>query len=163
MAILDLRCPPCAVTESNVFVSINGVKPPCAMCGGARVADWSSGQAPSVRGQGYGSFVPIDMGVLGKAETKEDFDRMKGIIEKRFPGHHIELESETKEKKAQRVDELKHKNFLTKRAQGVDDKIVGELRAEGRVKKVEVAEARVKQNLDPAPPKMKTPGQSVDV
>jgi hypothetical protein len=163
MAILDLRCPSCAVTEANVFVSMNGVKPPCAVCGGARMVDWSSGQAPSVRGQGYGSFTPIDMGVLGRAETKEDFDRMKGIIEQRFPGHRIELEGETKEKKQQRVDELKHKNYLTKRAQGVDEKIVSELRAESKVKKVEVAEARVKQNLDPTPPKMKTPGQSVDV
>lgn len=163
MAILDLRCPTCAVTEMNVFVSIDGVKPPCIVCGTARVVDWSSGQAPSVRGQGYGSFVPIDMGVLGKAETKEDFDRMKGIIEQRFPGHRIELESETKEKKTQRVEELKHKNYLTKRAQGVDEKIVGELRAEGKMKKAEAAEALVRKNLDPTPPKMKTPGQSVDV
>jgi hypothetical protein len=163
MAILDLRCPSCAVTEANVFISMNGEKPPCAVCGGARVADWSSGQAPSVRGQGYGSFVPIDMGVLGKAETKEDFDRMKGIIEQRFPGHHIELESETKEKKTQRVEELKHKNYLTKRAHGVDEKIVGELRTEDKVKKAEVAAFREKKNLDPTPPKMKTPGQSVDV
>jgi len=163
MAILDLRCRACAVTEINVFISIDGVKPPCTRCGGARAVDWSSGEAPGIRGQGYGSFVPIDMGVLGRAETKEDFDRMKGIIEKRFPGHHIELEGDSKEKKQLRVDELKHKNYLTKRAQGVDEKIVGELRAEGKVKKVEVAEARVKQNLDPVPPKMKTPGQSVDV
>lgn len=163
MAILDLRCPTCAVTEVNVFVSIDGAKPPCAVCGTNRTVDWSSGQAPSVRGHGYGSFVPIDMGVLGRAETREDFNRMKGIIEQRFPGHRIELESDTKEKKAQRVDELKHKNYLTKRAQGVDEKIVGELRAEGKVKKAEVAEARVRQNLDPTPPKMKTPGQSVDV
>lgn len=163
MPLHDLRCPACEVTEKDVFFRASAGFPACPDCGNARNVDWSHGAAPAVKGEGYGSFTPIDMGVLGRAETKEDFDRMKGIIEQRFPGHRIELEGETKEKKQQRVDELKHKNYLTKRAQGVDEKIVSELRAESKVKKVEVAEARVKQNLDPTPPKMKTPGQSVDV
>ena len=163
MAILDLRCPMCRVTENNVFIGADRVKPPCDICGHERFADWSSGQAPSVRGHGYGSFTPIDMGVLGKAETKEDFDRMKGVIEQRFPGHRIELQGETKEKKRERVDELKHRNYETRRNSGVDDRMITEAREEQAAKKTEVATFREKQNLDPTPPKMKTPGQSVDV
>ena len=51
--------------------------------------------------------------INGKKLTKEDFDRMKGVIEKRFPGHRIELESESKAQKQARLDEHRQRILLT--------------------------------------------------
>ena len=65
----DLRCSACGWKAVDVFVRVESL-PVCSDCGEPSQIDWSHGRAPSVRGHGYGSFTPIDMGVLGKAETK---------------------------------------------------------------------------------------------
>jgi hypothetical protein len=120
MPIHDIRCLECDTIFSDEFVVV-GDLPKCADCGGATKIDWSHGQGPAVRGHGYGSFTPIDMGVLGKAETKEAYDRAVSVIQQRFPGHRIELEGESKAKKQERVDALRQRSYETKKRAGVTE------------------------------------------
>jgi hypothetical protein len=109
-----LRCTDCGTIDPHVFYRRAKGPPPCE-CGGTRKVDWGHGEFPGVKGDGIGSFVPQDMGVLGKCETKEDYDRAVKKIEKRFPGHHVELESETRAQKRTRLDGLKHRSWDVKR------------------------------------------------
>lgn len=124
MPIHDIRCYDCDTLFSDEFVVV-GHLPACTECGGATKIDWSHGQGPAVRGHGYGGFTPIDMGVLGKAETKEDYDRAVSVIQQRFPGHRIELESESKAKKQERVDAIRQRSYEVKKKNGLTE---GELR-----------------------------------
>ena len=109
-----LRCNECGDINPHVFYRRSAGPPPCE-CGGSRVVDWSHGEFPGVKGDGIGSFVPVDMGVLGKCETREDYNQAVKKIEKRFPGHHVQLESETKSQKRTRLDDLKHRSWNVKR------------------------------------------------
>jgi len=161
MPIQDLRCPVCEVTTENVYYRMSGGFPACPDCGAERRVDWSHGSAPAVHGQGYGSFTPIDMGVLGKAETKEDFDRMKGVIEKRFPGHRIELDSESKSQKQSRLDTVRQRSFEKRKATGNDEQVIREAVAEQKAKKAEAGQAAARQNVAPPKPHMRTPGTPV--
>jgi len=120
MPIHDIRCLECDTIFSDEFVVV-GDLPKCADCGGATKIDWSHGQGPAVRGHGYGSFTPIDMGVLGKAETKEAYDRAVSVIQQRFPGHRIELEGESKAKKQERIDATRQRSYETKKRNGVTE------------------------------------------
>lgn len=139
MPLHDLRCPACEVTEKNVYFRASTGFPVCPDCGNARNVDWSHGAAPAVKGEGYGSFTPIDMGVLGKAETKEDYDRAVATIQKRFPGHRVELTSESKSQKAERLDSFRHRAHETRKRDGVDDTIRREIHAEQTARKAEAA------------------------
>jgi hypothetical protein len=139
MPLHDLRCPACEVTEKNVYFRVSTGFPVCPDCGNARNVDWSHGAAPTVKGEGYGSFTAIDMGVLGKAETKEDYDRMKGVIEKRFPGHRIELSSESKSQKSERLDAFRQRAHDGRKRDGVDDTIRREILTEQTARKAEAA------------------------
>lgn len=152
MPLQDLRCPACEVTTENVYYRMSEGFPACPDCGAARRVDWSHGLAPAVHGQGHGSFTPIDMGVLGKAETKEDFDRMKGVIEKRFPGHRIELESESKTQKQTRLDTMRHARHERHAKMGIGGKATEELRVEASSKKAEAHRAAESKNLPPPKP-----------
>ena len=161
MPMQDLRCPACEVTTENVYYRMSEGFPACPDCGAARRVDWSHGLAPAIHGHGLGSFTPVDMGVLGKAETKEDFDRMKGVIEKRFPGHRIELESESKSQKQARVDALRHKSFERKKATGNDEQVLREAASEQKAKQAEARASAARQNVAPPKPRMATPGTPV--
>jgi hypothetical protein len=101
------------------------------------------------------------MGVLGKAETKEDFDRMKGVIEKRFPGHRIELESESKAQKQARLDTVRQRSFEKRKATGNDEKVLKEATAEQKAKKAEVVQRSARQNVAPPKEHVRTPGTPV--
>jgi hypothetical protein len=120
MPIHDIRCLECEYIEPDVFVVV-GQLPSCSICGYPTKIDWSHGKGPAVRGQGYGSFTPIDMGVLGKAETKEDYDRAVSVIQQRFPGHRIELESESKSKKQERIDAIRQRSYEVKKQRGLTE------------------------------------------
>jgi len=117
--------------------------PSCDECGVPTRIDWSHGIAPSVRGHGYGSFTAIDMGVLGKAETKEDYDRAVATIQQRFPGQRVELTSETKAQKQARLDGVRQRAFESQRKAGVDKQMIAEAQEEKR---------RKTQEAPPAPP-----------
>jgi len=157
MPIHDIRCTACQTIDTDVFVRV-GALPGCAECGAPTVIDWGHGSAPSVRGHGYGSFTPVDLGVLGKAETKEDYDRAMATIKQRFPNHRVELQSETSAQKGARVDELRHKSFENKRKNNVDEKLLMEKSEETKAKTSEVNTRRVRQNMAPVKAKMATPG-----
>lgn len=161
MPLQDLRCPVCEVTTENVYYRMSEGFPACPDCGAARRVDWSHGLAPAVHGHGPGSFTPVDMGVLGKAETKEDFDRMKGVIEKRFPGHRIELESESKAQKQARLDTVRQRSFEKRKATGNDEKVLREAVAEQKAKKAEVVQRSARQNVAPPKEHVRTPGTPV--
>jgi hypothetical protein len=153
MPTQDLRCPVCEITTENVYYRMSEGFPACPDCGAQRRVDWSHGLAPAVHGHGYGSFTPIDMGVLGKAETKEDYDRMKSVIQQRFPGHRIELESETKGQKKARLDAVRHARFERHNKLGITGKAGEEGRAEATAKKAEARQAAESKNLPPPKPK----------
>lgn len=138
MPIHDIRCSACGWSKADTFVRIEEM-PSCDECGVPTVVDWSHGIAPSVRGHGYGSFTAIDMGVLGKAETKEDYDRAVSTIQQRFPGHRIELTSETKSQKQTRLDGLRQRAHDGRKRAGVDSTIRAEMNEEGRRRKMEAA------------------------
>ena len=137
----DLRCSACGWKAVDVFVRVASL-PVCSDCGGPSQIDWSHGRAPSVRGHGYGSFTAIDMGVLGKAETKEDYDRAVSTIQQRFPGHRVELTSETSNKKKERVDGLRQRAYETRKKAGVDDAVRRDIREEASARKAEKAAAK---------------------
>ena len=135
MPLQDLRCPVCEVTTENVYYRMSEGFPGCPDCGAARRVDWSHGLAPAVHGHGPGSFTPIDMGVLGKAETKEAYDRAVSVIQQRFPGHRIELEGESKAKKQERVDALRQRSYETKKRAGVTESELRQRAAETEAEK----------------------------
>jgi hypothetical protein len=151
MPLHDLRCPACEVTEKDVYFRASAGFPACPDCGNARNVDWSHGAAPAVKGEGYGSFTAIDMGVLGKAETKEDYDRMKSVIEKRFPGHRIELSSESKSQKSERLDAFRQRAHDGRKRDGIDDTIRREIHAEQTARKAEAAAKGAPAPTAPAP------------
>ena len=136
MPIHDIRCPSCGWGKADTFVRVEEM-PSCDECGVPTKVDWGHGIAPSVRGHGYGSFTSIDMGVLGKAETKEDYDRAVSTIQQRFPGHRVELTSETKAQKQARLDGVRQRAYESRKKAGVDDRIRAEMKEEKARKKVE--------------------------
>jgi hypothetical protein len=75
------------------------------------------------------------MGVLGKAETKEDYDRAVSVIQQRFPGHRIELESESKSQKQARVDAIRQRSFEMKKKNGVTETELRQRSAEAKAAK----------------------------
>ena len=96
----------------------------------------------AIHGQGPGSFAAVDFGVLGKAETKEDYDRCVKKIEERFPGHKVNIESETNSQKQERLDGIRHRSYMQKKENGFDAKMVKEFRAEEKTLKREAKAAK---------------------
>lgn len=160
MPLNDLRCDACKVVESDVRYT--GNPPNCPSCGSNRLVDWSHGQAPSVYGQGYGSFTPIDMGVLGKAETKEDFDRNMAVIKQRHPTSRIEFIPETQKQKTARIDEMRHKSFERKAKSGMDAKVLEQGVASMNRKVLEATKGALRANQDPAAAVKKAKAEGVN-
>ena len=136
-----LKCTSCFYIDDDVLYDDNEGIPECPHCGGDRQVDWSHGRAPYGKGGGYGNFVPVDMGVLGKCETKEQYDRACATIKERFPGHSILVEGDSSSDRQLRADEARHRSWLRKRQNGVDDQVFNEisaakkrLKAEGQTK-----------------------------
>ena len=130
MLVLNgLKCASCFCVDNDVFYNSNGI-PECPHCGGERQVDWSHGEAPTAKGDGYGSFVPVDMGVLGKCETREQYDRACGVIKERFPGHSIQVEGDSAADKKARVDEARHRAWQKQKARGLDPALKAEISAD---------------------------------
>lgn len=130
--INNLECTGCDFFEFEAMYKRSEGPSACPKCGSERNMSFR-GLRFAIHGQGPGSFVPIDFGVLGKAETKEDYDRCIKTIEDRFPGHRVEIESETPQKWQQRTDERLHKQWERRKARGNDAKMVDELATERRI------------------------------
>ena len=134
----NLDCTGCDFFEYEVFYRTSDGPPECPECGSERKMSFK-GFRCAVHGQGPGSFAAVDFGVLGKAETKEDYDRCIKTIEERFPGKRVNIQGETEAQKADRLDTLRHNSYKRKKARGLDDKILKEvsthskrLKSEGR-------------------------------
>ena len=85
--------------------------------------------------------IEVQMGTLGKAETKEDYDRAVAKIQQRFPGHRVELTSETSNKKSERLDGLRQRAYTERKKAGVDDAVRRDMREEAAARKAEKAAA----------------------
>ena len=134
----NLDCTGCDFFEEEVFYRTSDGPPECPECGSERKMSFK-GFRCAVHGQGPGSFAAVDFGVLGKAETKEDYDRCIKTIEARFPGKRVNIQEETPGQKSERLDTVRHNSYKRKKARGLDDKILKEvsthskrLKSEGR-------------------------------
>ena len=103
--------------------------------------------ANAIHGQGPGSFAAVDFGVLGKAETKEDYDRCIKTIEKRFPGKRVNIQEETRGQKADRLDTMRHNSYKRKKVAGVDNQ---SLKAASEQNRRYKAEGKVAPKAAPA-------------
>ena len=134
----NIECTGCDFFEYEVFYRTSEGPPDCPECGSKRKMSFK-GFSCAIHGQGPGSFAAVDFGVLGKAETKEDYDRCIKTIEKRFPGKRVNIQGESEAKKSERLDTVRHGSWQRKKARGLDDKIINEvstykkrIEAEGR-------------------------------
>ena len=144
-----LKCDSCDHKETHVFYRRSDGPPTCPACGGARSVDWSHGQFPGVKGDGYGSFKPVNMGVLGYCDTREKFDKAMSVIKERFPDKHIQIEHDSQTDKQIRIDEAKHRSHMQKKGHGLDSTILKEIKEKKKAIKGEAANRAVKHNKDP--------------
>jgi len=122
----DLFCATCNAIEVDCMYARGEGHPACEDCGGPRIVRIQSIKF-SIRGSGHGSFTPVDMGVLGKCETREDYDRAVSRIEKRFPGHSVNIVPETTGQKQTRLDAIRHRSWEQKRKNSLNDRMLGEI------------------------------------
>ena len=137
----NIECTGCDFFEYEVFYRTSEGPPDCPECGSKRKMSFK-GFTCAIKGQGYGSFVPVDFGVLGKAETREDYDRCVATIQKRFPGKQVQIDYESESKKSDRLDTIRQGSWQRKKDRGVDTKMLKEIseakkryKAEGRTEK----------------------------
>ena len=124
--INNVECTECDYFEHEVMYKRSDGPDDCPKSGGKRKMSFK-GFTFAIHGQGPGSFAAVDFGVLGKAETKEDYDRCIKTIEERFPGKRVHIEGETKEQKSERLDTIRHGSWKRKKAKGLNDKILKEV------------------------------------
>ena len=136
--INNVECTGCDFFEYEAFYKRADGPDDCPECGSKRKMSFK-GFTFAIHGQGPGSFAAVDFGVLGKAETKEDYDRCIKTIEERFPGKRVNIQEETPAQKADRLETMRHNSYKRKKAKGLDDKILKEvsthtkrLKSEGR-------------------------------
>jgi len=136
----NLECTGCDFFEEEAIYRRADGPDDCPECGSKRKMSFI-GLRYAIHGQGPGSFAAVDFGVLGKAETKEDYDRCIATIEKRFPGKRVNIQEETKGQKADRLDTIRHNSYKRKKAAGVDSQTLKaasernrRYKAEGRTK-----------------------------
>jgi len=124
--INNVECTGCDFFEEEAFYKRADGPDDCPECGNKRKMSFK-GFTFAIHGQGPGSFAAVDFGVLGKAETKEDYDRCMATIQERFPDKRINIESESAAQKTDRLDTIKHGSWARKKAKGLDDKIMKEI------------------------------------
>ena len=144
-----LKCSSCNHKEAHVFYQRSKGPPACEVCGGSRSIDWSHGKFPGVSGDGFGSFTPIDMGVLGYCETREDYNRAVDVIKERFPGHRGEVDSETQTQKDTRLDERMHNQWVDRKSRNVDTHVVEGVKEKKKAKTQEAIRKSLARNADP--------------
>lgn len=144
-----LKCNSCEEKDPHVFYRRSSGPPPCPSCGGDRSIDWTHGKFPGVGGDGIGSFTPVDMGVLGYCETREDYNRAVDVIKERFPGHRVEIESETQTQKDTRLDERMHNQWVHRKNRNIDNALRAEVKEKRKAKTAEAKRKALSHNLNP--------------
>ena len=144
--INNVECTGCDYFEHAAMYKRADGPDDCPVCGSERKMSFR-GFSFAIHGQGPGSFAAVDFGVLGKAETKEDYDRCMATIQERFPGKRVHIEGENAAQKADRLDTIRHESWKRKKSKGLNDKILKEvsthkkrLASEGRPDKRSPAE-----------------------
>jgi len=137
----NLICKDCGYEEYEAMYKRKDGPDDCPECGKALSVDLR-GLRFAIHGQGYGSFAPVDFGTMGKAETKEDYDRCVKRIEARFPGHKVDIQGENNQQRQERLDGIRHRSYLEKKKKGFDAKMTKEYRAEQKVRKQEARTAK---------------------
>jgi len=132
----DLVCQECGHREYEAMYRRKEGPDDCPECEVPMTVSLS-GMRFAIHGQGPGSFAPVDFGVLGKAETKEDFDRCVKTIEERFPGKKVHIEGESSKKKQERLDAIRHRSWQKKKNNSLNDKMVKEIRTHNKRLKAE--------------------------
>lgn len=141
-----LKCKTCFHVDHDVLYEDREGIPECEHCGGERKVDWSHGNAPYAKGGGYGTFVPVDMGVLGVCETREQFDSACNQIKQRYPGHSVHIESESASDKASRVDMLRQRHENKLKSSSLDVGMHKEIsRDKARLRKAEPGHSMLKK------------------
>ena len=134
--INNVECTGCDYFEHEAMYKRIDGPDDCPKCGSKRKMSFR-GFSFAIHGQGPGSFAAVAFGVLGKAETKEDYDRCIATIEKRFPGKRVNIQEETPAQKADRLDTIRHNSWKRKKARGCDDQSLRESAIEYRAKQAE--------------------------
>jgi|TARA_R100000455_G_scaffold18315_1_gene9006 hypothetical protein len=134
--INNLECTGCDHFEEEAMYRRSEGPPKCPECGSERKMSFR-GFRYAIHGQGPGSFAAVDFGVLGKAETKEDYDRCIETIQKRFPGKRVNIQEETQAQKSERLDTIRHNSWKRKKAKSLNDKILKEVSVERKALKAE--------------------------
>ena len=134
----NVECTGCDFFEEEAIYRRADGPDNCPECGSKRKMSFK-GLRYAIHGQGPGSFAAVDFGVLGKAETREDYDRCIATIEERFPGKRVHIDSESDVQKQTRLDTKRHESWKRKKAKGLNNKILKEvathtkrLQSEGR-------------------------------
>jgi len=122
----NVECTGCDFFEEEAIYRRADGPDPCPECGSERKMSFR-GLRYAIHGQGPGSFAAVDFGVLGKAETKEDYDRCMATIQQRFPNKRINIQGESSSQKAERLDTIRHNSWKRKKAVGLNDKIINEV------------------------------------
>ena len=134
--INNLECTGCDFFDEEVMYKRADGPDDCPECGGKRKMSFR-GFRYAIHGQGPGSFAAVDFGVLGKAETKEDYDRCIKTIEARFPGKRVNIQEENASQKAERLETIRHNSWKRKKARGCDDQTLNEVTAYRKAMKAE--------------------------
>ena len=106
----------------------------CPECDASLSVDFR-GMRFAIHGQGPGSFAAVDFGVLGKAETKEDYDRCVKTIQGRFPGKRVEISHETASQKSDRIDTIRHNKWKRDKTRGLDTQLIKQIDAHKKTQK----------------------------
>lgn len=134
--INNVECTGCDFFEEEVMYRRADGPEDCPECGSARQMSFK-GFSFAIHGQGPGSFAPVDFGVLGKAETREDYDRCIKTIEERFPGHSVVVEHDSHAQKIERIEEKKHSTWSKRKDRGIDPTMVKEMTKESKARVAE--------------------------
>tara|TARA_R110002072_G_scaffold2466_10_gene20458 strand:+ start:316 stop:654 length:339 start_codon:yes stop_codon:yes gene_type:complete len=89
------------------------------------------------------------MGVLGYCETREDYNRAVDVIKERFPGHRVEIDSETQTQKDTRLDERMHNQWVDRKSRNVDTHVVEGVKEKKKAKTQEAIRKSLARNADP--------------
>ena len=148
-----LKCtdPDCDLVEPHVFYRKADGPPPCPECGGPRKITWSHRQFPGVTGDGIGSFTAMDMGVFGRVETREEYNRVMAVIKERHPNSQIQVEGDSQADKQRRADEARQRAYDRQRSNSLDAKMLKEIKEERETIKATASREATRQNLNPKP------------
>ena len=141
----------CGLDEPHVFYRKADGPPSCPECGGPPKISWSHRRFPGVSGDGIGSFTAMDMGVFGRVETREDYNRVMSVIKERHPNSQIQVEADSQADQQQRADEARQRAYERRQANSLSDKMMKEIKEERKTVAAEASRNAVRQNHDPKP------------